>query len=252
MRRDRYFQQLEEHLPYLRKFAMSAGLDKDEANDVLSKCLLDAVEKKKYVSIDPPRLKAFLRSTIRYGIRHFKETQLRERVSLPRLSDCAADLVDDEPSSLLLTHTAELPPIEEVECPFCFQANLNEYGACSMCHTILPSSIVVQRKGYAYSLESLAVEFDFNTVIDVQNAVQRLTPFEQKVVKAVGLGNETLESFSGYNGRSLSSVGRTWMIAKEKLQDYLKEYAPKGLSKRGENAFRRALQRIENQSKLDA
>ena len=147
-------------------------------------------------------------------------------------------------------YSCDLPEVEKRECPFCFKAKLNQYGACALCHTILSSPARVQKKSYSISKESLAVEFDFNTSLDVQKAVARLTPYEQRVVKAVGLGNDSLESFALDNQVSKTSLVRTWVIAKAKLQEYLDEYTPKGLSKRGTKAFQRALQHIEKQQEL--
>ena len=116
-----------------------------------------------------------------------------------------------------------------------------------MCHTIIPANMRKQKTGYTLTQESLSVEFDFNTPLDVHNAVAKLTPFEQKVVKAGGLGNESLESFALDNHVSKSSLVRTWVIAKAKLQRYLREYAPHRLSKQPAQAFQEALQAFDKQ-----
>lgn len=248
MRRERYVKAYAEHLPYLRKIAMARGLDYDEANEVVGKCAEQLLKTKKYTSIQPSTLKAFLRTNIRFRIQDFKKAELIRSQAMARLPDVEEWWIDQ--STVQVAHVHDLPPIEERECPFCFKANLNEYGACAMCHTIVPSHIRLQRAGVVYSKESLAVEFDFNTPLDVHNAIAKLSPLEQKVVMVVGLGNESLESFAFDNEVSKSSLVRIWVNAKEKLQVSLREYAPNHLSHRGTNAFRRALQRVEKQREL--
>ena len=116
-----------------------------------------------------------------------------------------------------------------------------------MCHTIIPSHLRLQQKAVVVTEESLAVEFDFNKKIDVYNAIQKLNILEQKVVRAVGLGNESLEDFAFDNHLSKSSLVRIWVVAKAKLQETLREYAPEHLSKRGPNAFSKVMQSIEKQ-----
>ena len=115
-----------------------------------------------------------------------------------------------------------------------------------MCQTIVPSYTRIHRNVFTMTKESLAVEFDFNKQIDVHKAIKRLTPFEQKVVKAIGLGEETLESFGELSGKKRMTIWRTWLEAKVKLQEYLDEYNPKNVSTRSPLAFHKAIQHFEN------
>jgi DNA-directed RNA polymerase specialized sigma24 family protein len=248
MRKDRFLEAYAEYLLYLHKIAAKAGLDYDEASEVVSKCSESLLETKKYVAITPNKLKAFLHVAIRYAIQNYKRGEAMDNVNCARLPDPELTRLAD--SQVLITSVVPIIE-EETECPFCFKALLNEYGACALCHTILPSSRRRHRTVVQMKLESLSVEFDFNTKIDVQKAIARLTPFEQRVVFAVGLGNETVDSFGDISDSHRMRIWRTWAEAKVKLQEYLKEYAPKKLSKRGEGAFRKALQGIEKQQEFE-
>lgn len=243
MRKDRYAEQFAEHMPGLRKIAMHAGLDGDEADEVLSKCSENLLNNKRYTTIKQSGLKGFLRTAVRFEVQHYKQSELSRRKLTARLPDL--DEGQDEKKTVEVIHTVNID-VQEIECPFCFKANLNEYGACAMCHTIIPSHIRLQRHVLVTTKESLAVEFDFNTKIDVHKAIARLNPLEQKVVIACGLGNESLESFALDSEVSKSYLVRIWGTAKTKLQDYLHEYADDNISKRGANAFRKALKGINS------
>jgi len=243
MRRDRFIEQFAEHLPYLRGIIQQTGLDHDNTNDVLSKCSESLLDNKSYFKVTPNKLKAFLRTAARFNARSYKKIEGMQKQVIARLTD--PESTPRTVDRVFISTKVDIAPVQERECPFCFQANLNEYGACAMCHTIVPSHIRTQRNTIVMTEESLACQFDFDMPIDVQKAVARLTPFEQRVIKAVGLGNESLESFADDINVSKSSLVRTWVEAKVKLQDYLHEYGPQRLSKRGERAFRVALQRIE-------
>lgn len=246
MRRDRYVQQFAEHIPRLRKLAMQTGLNYDAANEVIGKCAERLLSQKKYVNITPRKLKSFLRTHLNFSIQHYKRDMGVQMETTARIPE--PDERETEQNHTYVTHSCNLPPIEEQECPFCFQANLNQYGACAMCHTILPSERRLQRKVYSVSKESLTVEFDFNTSLDVQKAVARLTPYEQRLVRAIGLGNDSLESFAFDNQVSKTSLVRTWVLAKTKLQDYLKEYSPK-TKHRSPESFRKAIYACPKQVK---
>jgi len=242
LRKDRYIKHFTKHLPFLHNLAMKSGLNYYEADEVVSKCSMNILTNKKYSAVETRKLKTFLRVALRFEVQHYKRSELQRDNTCSRLPEVDEWWMEH---TVKVPHVAVLELVEERECPFCFQANLNEYGACHMCHTILPSHIRIQKSNIGYSEESLSVEFDFNTTLDVAKAVARLTPFEQRVVKAVGLGNESLESFALDINVSKTSLVRTWVEAKVKLQWYLREYAPKRVSKKDKSAFREALQSIE-------
>lgn len=241
MRKDRFFEAFAEHLPYLRNVARKSGLNYDEADEVIAKCSERMLKIKKYLDIAPDKLKTFLHARIRFGVQHYKRDEAQRKIDCARLADPELNYLAE--SEVTIRHAVIEPP--DVECPFCFSANLNEYGACAMCHTIVPSHRMLHREVIAFTQESLAVEFDFNQKIDVQNAIAKLTPYEQKLVTAFGLGNESFESFEEMSGHAHSTLARDWVRVKAKLQELLYEYSPEPLSKRGVNAFRKAVQSIE-------
>lgn len=227
MRRDRYLENFERHIPMLQKLAMASGISYDEACEVVSQCIEELLFKKKYVSVRPSKLKGFLRAHLRFRLKDYAKEQIAKTYKETRLPDLEDKTVPQHTVSVL--HEIEVEPVTQ-ECPFCFRNDLNEYGACSLCHTIVPSYALVQRKYIAITEESLAVEFDFHTALDIQKAVSQLTLFEQRVVTAVILGNETLESFAFDSAYSRQSLTRVWATAKQKLQVYLAEYGSEGLS----------------------
>jgi hypothetical protein len=227
MRRDRYLENFERHILMLQKLAMASGISYDDAREVVSQCIEELLFKKKYVSVRPSKLKGFLRAHLRFRLKDYAKEQIAKTCKETRLPDLEDKTVPQHIVSVL--HEIEVEPVVQ-ECPFCFRNDLNEYGACSLCHTIVPSHVLLQRKYIAITEESLACEFDFHTALDIQKAVSQLTLFEQRVVNAVILGNETLESFAFDSAYSRQSLTRVWAVAKQKLQVYLAEYNSDGLS----------------------
>lgn len=234
MRRDRYLEQFTLLLPYLRNVAMKLGLDYDEASEVIGICSEKMLSNKLYVERTPQKLKAFLRQHIRFASQDFIKSKEQRRRQEPRLLDSEQSGYD---STVPVTNVTSCVSLVDRECPFCFHLTLNEYGACYMCHTIVPSHIRTQHNTITMSEESLAVVFDFNTRLDIKNAIAQLDPFEQRVVLAIGLGNETLDSFCGIYPQQRMRIWRTWVEAKGKLQILLQEYSTKRLSKRSEYDF---------------
>lgn len=234
MRRDRYLEQFTLFLPYLRNVAMKLGLDYDEASEVIGICAEEMLSNKLYVERTPHKLKAFLRQHIRFAAKDFIKRKETRRIQEPRLLDSEQPGFD---STVAVANVVLCDLVSERECPFCFHLTLNEYGACYMCHTIVPSHIRTQHNTITLSEESLAVVFDFNTRLDIQNAIAQLEPFEQRVVIAIGLGNETLDSFSDIYPQQRMRIWRTWIEAKGKLQELLQEYSSKRLSKRSQSDF---------------
>lgn len=247
MRRDRYLEQAGQQLAYLRNVARKEGFDCDEADEVVSMCMESLLLNKSYTQIAPHRLKGFLRTAVRFTAKSFSRKESNLKSVVARLPDIEEDWTDN----IMVSGKVDKEVIEDRECPFCFQVNLNEYGACYMCHTIIPSHMRTQRNTIIMSQESLACIFDFDKQIDIQKAIERLSPLEQQVVIAVGMGNETLDSFGGMYPSSRMNIWRTWVIAKTKLQTYLAEYCPNRLSKRSPEAFCKALQRLEKTHDLE-
>lgn len=236
MRRDRFLKLHTEYASMLHKKARQ-WLDYDDACEVVAQMLRRIIENKVYKRVSIARLEGFLVKNLRFNIREFMKANGDKHVSLDHVKDAMS-----ESSTVTVGYPVDLPL---VECPFCFKANLNQYGACLMCHTIVPAHMSLHRRQMYLEELSLAISFDFNTPIDVGRAIEQLTPREQLVVKAIGLGNESLESLAALSGTGATSLWRTWLTAKAKLQESLKEYADKPLSKRGEKAFSHALQVID-------
>lgn len=115
------------------------------------------------------------------------------------------------------------------------------HGGCKECHTILPSNAPIRRNILRMDEVSLAVEFDYAKQIDIQKALAQLTEREQTVVKAVVMGEESLASLSELTGISSPTLWRSWLVAKEKLQGFLREYAEGSCPKRPLDRIQRAL-----------
>lgn len=240
MRKDRFLEAYPHYMNALR--SAMCNMDYDEAQDVLSLCITKMLKRKTYLCVKPDKLRSFLLTNVRFERLAFLKAKLQDENRTSRFPDSDTDA----------TKVQVLTPVVEdliVECPFCFKANLNQYGACAMCHTIVPSHYRTNRNTIRMTEESLAVEFDFNKMIDVQNAVARLSPYEQEVVKAIGLGNESLETFADMQGINRQKLWRVWATAKVKLQGMLEEYAPESLSKRSQIVILRTFQRIEKKGK---
>lgn len=244
MRRDRFLDAFARYLPYLRELALQqSGLHYDDANEAIGRCIKRLLVTKKYVEIEPSKLKAFLYATLRFDIKSYLRSEAKKKLDCARLPDPEQDFTAD--SKVKVNHAVLCEAIDKMDCPFCYLAWLNKYGACALCHTILPRNKQLQKEVIVMTEESLAVTFDFNTKIDVQNAIAKLTPYEQRLVLAIGMGNESLESFAELSDRHFTTIGRDWVRVKAKLQELLSDYAPGKLSKRGNSAFRKAVQSIE-------
>ena len=243
MRKDRFMEYYGNHAPYLRTVLTKRGVDYDDAGDILSECLERLVRKKVYKRIKAKALKGFLRSAIVWSRGHYDEKIEARRAMTPSITET----IEKQSNTLKIQQRVAIPDeiITEVECPFCFKNNLNEYGACNMCHTILPTHKRTRRNVIVMDEISLAVRFDFAKQIDIQNAIKKLTPAEQRVVIAVGLGNETLDSFTEISEYTRPTIYRTWLTAKAKLQVLLREYNTGKVVQRGEKATRAAFQHVD-------
>jgi len=248
MKRERFLRALDKHIGMFRSFSVrygrTRGIEYDLTQEALSLCMHTILHRKKYRLIKPYSFISFIKSAIRYKIRSHKRDADERNKTVVRLLD--SDLDKDFDSVVLVTRfmNEDYKPVEK-SCPFCHSAILNMYGACKLCHTIIPSVFHRKKQPIAFTKESLECEFDFNKAIDVHHAVSQLTLFEQKIVRAVGLGNETLDSFIELHGGNTTALWRTWVKIKEKLQTLLDEYSDGYLSKQGPKAFTRAMQTYE-------
>jgi RNA polymerase sigma factor (sigma-70 family) len=234
MKRYKFIEQYPPHLKKLRRYAEKILGSYDDADEVVASCITEFLEKKTYQRIEG-NLSGFLSKAIRLRCHTEKLKQMRRESTVARLPDFDYD--DGQAVSIRTLVKEELL----VECPFCFKANLNEYGACAMCGTIVPSHYRTQSNVIRMDEESLSMDIDFNKQIDVAKALARLEPKEQMIIKATILGNETFETVSVLTGYDRMNLWRTWVTAKRKLQGYLSEYAPRTLGKRGPEALKRAV-----------
>jgi hypothetical protein len=218
----------------MRKTAQKQ-LDYDEAEEEISRVINRILKHRTYKQIHVSKLKAFLGKAIYLQVTSVVLNQQHRTQTVTRLPE------DSDLPYVFIETRYEEPVL--VECPFCFRANLNQYGACAMCGTIVPSHYRTPQNTIRMDHESLAVEFDFNRQIDVARAIARLEPKEQMVVRLVGLGHETLDSVAELQPYTRDQLHTTWLKAKQKLQRYLHEYDERALSKKTPSEFSHALKR---------
>jgi len=244
MRRDRFVEQYQQYVPHLISYGKKCGLTYDESNDVLGECIARMLKNKTYVSIEPPyAVKAYMHTAIYFKALEFRESATTKGQTTVRFPDPEIAGTDPEYVTVLNQFLSEII----AECPFCFIAHLNEYGACAMCGTIVPSHYRNAANVIRMTEASLAVVFEYDTHLDVRNAVAQLTPYEQMVVKAIGMGNETLDSLALSSNINRMALSRTWLKAKEKLQGLLHEYGQDSVSKHSKIEFQRVLESLMNQ-----
>lgn len=112
----------------------------------------------------------------------------------------------------------------DLECPFCHVGILNQFKACATCRTILGQGKTV-REHMTVDEADLASLPDLDKEIDVENAIQALEPLEQKVIRAIVNGTDTLDGLADAHGMSRDNLWRTYVRAKKKLQVALLEYS---------------------------
>jgi RNA polymerase sigma factor (sigma-70 family) len=252
MRKTRYLENFEQHIDAMRRtvYKVSKGnsafnpMMHDDVEEILQHCLAKMILKRMYNNVKNPRaLRSYLCTVAHFECLNFHRVKLTKERIVGRLPDTEANV----------DHVIKVPMVflEQpiVECPFCFKNNLNEYGACNMCHTIVPSHFRTKRNTIRMTEESIAIEFDFNKQIDIATAIAQLTPKEQMIVKALGLGEETLDSLSDLKDIHRQNLWRIWASAKQKLQVLLAEYAcdrgEQNVCRKSPKATLRAFQAIE-------
>jgi predicted DNA-binding protein (UPF0251 family) len=116
----------------------------------------------------------------------------------------------------------------EVECPFCFHDFLNLHGACKACGTILGHGKSM-REQFRLDAVGYGVDPEYDKKLDVDKAINRLDEQEQRLVRLVMRGEETLEEFAAMTNTNRMNLWRIWVRARAKLQNMLKIYdRPRG------------------------
>ena len=124
------------------------------------------------------------------------------------------------------------------ECPFCHTPDaLNMYGACGICHTILPSEDSRARAASRivsprFKVDDLSYTPHYELSLDVQRALDSLEPDERAVIQACIIGNETYQTLSAQVHVNRMKLWRCFLSAREKLEKSLKEYYVPGHAQR--------------------
>lgn len=238
MRKYRFLEQYPRHMDAMRKIARKT-LDYDEADEAISRAIKKILRRRSYRKIQPGKLRSFLCTAA-------LQSRMDQNATIETREKFVSRFPDDNDVATLETEIEYEEKI--IECPFCFQVNLTFTiygdGVCNMCNTIVPSHYRTPRN--TIRIDQLAVEFDFNKQIDVAKAVNQLSPKEQMVVRAIGLGNDSLESLEQFSGYERNDLWRTWGKAKAKLQELLSVYGENHRGKKHPDAFRRALEKAIN------
>lgn len=244
MRQDRFALLLEKYRPvFIHRYEKKLGYD--DASEVVGKLFSRMIRQRSYADIKTGEALKFLNKQGWWACRQF----LNDKAQRPR----QVITVNENEDMAFIRHRlpdAQQRPdsLEGQPCPFCFVGSLSMYGACPLCHTILPTDHVSRRKVYTRLTKvSLAIDFDYDTPRDVAKALAQLTPVEQAVVKHFGMGNESLESLAEITRLNRMKLCRIWAGAKVKLQSYLLDYAHKTPVTGRKKSFRKALQMIEKQ-----
>jgi hypothetical protein len=233
MRKDRFIKLLGSYLPRVRKSIK--GLDYDERNEVTSQAVESMLRNKLYATVQDKSMKAFVRRAIQFQRQKFLRSEQQRKQVFKRMPE-------EQDTDFLLIQE-DRPEEEITRCPFCFDHDLNQYGACANCHTILPSHLCVHKKDTGFELLPLSVDLHYDRQTDVRNAFNLLLPHEQAVVKAIIVGNENFGTLSSIAelGDTPWDIRKIWLQAKAKLQARLSDYARKTVQKHGGESILRAL-----------
>ncbi len=140
---------------------------------------------------------------------------------LKRRADLEAEyFVEAVPKDELHSHD---PLKDELECPYCFGGDLNHYKACSLCHTIIGQGKTM-RSNMQMDEEGLFDCPNLDLHIDVQRALDTLTPLERRLILSQVNGTDTLDGIANVEGVSERSMWRVYAAAKGKLRNCLHEY----------------------------
>lgn len=222
---------LPQHFAAMRQAALRFVHDYDDAQDAVSEATERFRRLKVYAKGNASALRGRLVQYARWAALNYKAKARGRSKHMSRIPED--------------THEAlrvPTPVIEETtECPFCHKGDLNEYGACGLCHTIVPREIHMKRNGVVMQHMDLAVDFEYEKKADVAKALAKLTPLEQAVTRLVIMGNETLGSCAELLSTNPTNLCRVWATAKQKLQAHLLEYAEVRVVQKPARALKSAL-----------
>lgn len=221
MRRYQFAQTLAEHIPAMRVAIRKHRFDHDTVSDLVQEVIAKALTDKQYQQTSNPR--ALLCKAMLYAAQHYKR-------ELSQRGKYMMHIVDSEDLTRTYEDSESLETDEAKECPFCFAGPLNQYGACALCHTVLPDPARCPRQTWE-EVYLLKQEVEYEKQTDVRRAIAQLTPLQQKLVKHVIQGNETLAEFAITEGVGTTAIWRELRKAQHELQAYLADYSVRRLVK---------------------
>ena len=229
MRRMTYIKAVLQYYKPVLKALRRGGRSKDTAEDALQESVTSVLANQSYARIETDRVDGYMFRYIRNGARNSMRNKMRE---VNREKEQFTPYVSSEEFTMKMQsltgtfHYVERDSFRDpAECPFCHTENaLNQFGACGICHTIMPQG---KTEHDAFRLEDVEPisEGDLDCHVDIQRALEQLAPTERKVIEAVILNRETLEELAAQADISPASMCRVYAKAKAKLEDVLLEYA---------------------------
>ncbi len=230
MRRDQFVTLVETHRVNLVKLLLARKFDLAEASDVVHEVIARWFEKNSYLKVELGKDRAAAYSMLRTSVLN-EATDRRKRQHREAALFSVTGVDEDNPDAIAPFLVTVPVQQESVECPFCFQGPLNQYGACQLCGTILGTDRTIRR--VALKINEVGYDPDLAQAIDVRNAISLLSDYEQLVVSQIIDGNETFTTLSDVSEHTRKSLYRTWISAKAKLQKILSVYdtRPKACTK---------------------
>jgi hypothetical protein len=194
------------------------NVPKDSAYEAVQAMVETQLETKAYLAVDGDTIDGKLYSYLRQAAA-WKHSNMMNR--LARENAVMVSIIDeDERKDDVRTREKA-----EHECPYCHEGILNTYKACAECGTILGQGKQL-RERVSIEEEELFEYPNLDLHIDVEAALQHLTPLERRVVEAVVSGKDTLDGIADTEATGRSTLYRVYADAKRKLQSSLIEYAP--------------------------
>lgn len=231
MRKDRFERIIGSLIPSMRRSVRRNRVSTDLVNDAVSEVIAECFEKNLYLKFNAAKVKGVLCRRTQWKLFEIRKREERRAKHVLRLPEEEFNNVEAQ-----VTHEDEI-----TTCPFCHQGDLNMYGACVKCHTVLPSNLLGKRTVLSLEEVDLSVSFDYEKESDVKKALATLTDRERQIVQHFVLGHETLEGLAEMLGGSATSLWRQWLVARSKLQTALADYATLGLSEKRIKPFQAAL-----------
>jgi DNA-directed RNA polymerase specialized sigma24 family protein len=218
MRKYIFTQAVEYYRLPLVKLLRSKKADLDVANDVVHVTLCRMLANKSYTKIESSAVDKRTYSYMKKAVLWEFVSQMK-RKTLEMKVTCSMPEDEEYP----VTSFMEDEDQQTTTCPYCSQAELNQYGACSLCHTILGAGQTMRHRTRLTEI-GLSYEPDLEQNTDVHTAIAKLSTLEQKLVKHIISGNSTLDDLAQLSDASRASLWRVWAEAKVKLQIDLAEY----------------------------